>query len=109
MSYIYLLDGIEFDAPVNDKELVTTIKRGANLDGFLVTQDAELTFYGDAYTYISDKFFNDGYCTEIEVEILEECEGYVEEIYTGIIKLSAITIDEDECTVRTKVQDNSSF
>ena len=109
MAYIFLLDGVEFDSPVNDQDLVTTIRRGANLDGFLVTQDAEFMFTGDAYVYLSDKFYNDGFCSEVEVEILEDCDGFVTEVYKGIIKMSSIKIDEDTCTIKSKVQDNSFY
>lgn len=110
MSYVYLLDGIDFGPPVNDRDLLTTIKRNANLDGFLVTQDADLIWQGAAYDYLYDKFFNDGYCSEVEVDIIDECDnGQVFDIYTGIIKMSAIEIDADLCQIRCKVDDNSFY
>lgn len=110
MSYVYLLDGVDRGAPVNDKDLLTTIKRGANLDGFLVTQDADLVWQGDAYTYLYNKFNSDNYCSEVEVDIIDECEnGQVFDIYTGIIKMSTLKFEEQTCTARGKVMDNSFY
>jgi hypothetical protein len=110
MAFLYYLDGTEVNAPINDKELLTTIKRDSNLGGFLITQDADLQWTGAAYTYLYDKFFDEGYCTEVEVLILDQCDsGTVRELYNGIIKMASIIIDEDECTCRTKVQDNSFY
>lgn len=110
MAYIYILDGVEFPGPADDMPLTTTIKRNSNLNGYLVTADGTMTFFGDAYVYIKNKFYNEGYCSEITLQIIFECEGGDPvELYRGVIKQASIELDEHQCSVTTKVQDNSFY
>lgn len=105
---IVFFDGTEVSSPTNWPDLTTTIRRGTDLDGFLITQDANFVWITTAYDYLYDKFWNEYFCSEVEVEIIEQCEGgEVREIYNGIIKVADLVFNDHECSVQCMVEDRS--
>lgn len=111
-ALIFKLDGVEYpDAVVDDKNLVTTLKRDSSLGGFLESQDAKFTFIGLAYDYLKDKFNlnQNGYCQLVEVEILENCEDVQLTLYNGLIKTSDIEFINKPCKAIAIIFDNSYF
>lgn len=109
MSYIYIFDGTQLDGIVNDMDISTTIKRNANLDGFLIYSDGSLTFTGAARDYIQTQFFTAGYCSEIVLQILDKCQDGYNEVYNGVLKQAQTTIDLHECTVTVKLDDKGFY
>lgn len=109
---IFILDGTTYPgAVVDDTKLKTVLQRDSRLYGFLESQNADVIFIGAAYDYLKGLFFDNtnGFCTLVDVEIQENCNGQISTLYNGIIKTSDITFDHKECTAKTKIYDNSFF
>lgn len=112
MKYKYNIAGIVY---VDETEIIgwedmtTTIKRAKG--GILITQDVKLRFKGAPYKHLYSAFFGEGYCTELETVIHESCdEGATwNKIHTGLIKNSAITINETNCIAEAIVFDDSYY
>ena len=107
MSYIFYLDGTIYDNPAKDRTLSTRIKRNSNLNGILTTQDAKLDFQGAAYIYLYDIFFA-GLCSEVEVQIWEDCEAGIL-VYDGVIKIADIKINYQTRTISSSIEDRDFF
>lgn len=102
----YYLDNILLqDEPEGD--ITTTIKRDAELGGYLITNDAKLNFWGDGYDYIQGRMAA-GFCGEIEIKINDECNGQPVQIFIGKIFLLEITRSSN-CKINTPLQDNNYY
>lgn len=118
MAFKFYLDGFLTDQPNNDTELITTIKRDSDLSGFLTTQDVTLVYSANndlasgeisGYAYLKAAF-DSGTCNEVDVTIYDEIsstETY--RVYTGVMKVPAMTIMEGVVTLSTKIEDNSFY
>jgi hypothetical protein len=112
MIYRYTIDGAYYqgkDEVLGWEDITTTIKRDKG--GILITQDVKLRFKGPAYKYVYETFFSSGFCTEIQVIIEESCDNGVTfyKAHEGIIKNSAIIINEKKCEAEATVTDNSFY
>jgi hypothetical protein len=118
MAFKFYIDGFLTDQPDNGTDLVTTIKRDSELGGFLTTQDVTLIYSGNnapeigeisGYTYLKN-MFDSGTCNEAELVIYDEIsatETY--RVYTGVIKVPAIMIEEQLVRLSTKIDDNNFY
>jgi hypothetical protein len=110
MAYQFYIDTVLVSNPSGEEALDTMVKRDASLGGFLITQEAEFLFTGDAYTILYNKFFSDSFCSQVDLLILEQCSSLVTyEFYHGVVKMSDITVDLEACTIKTKAYDNSFY
>lgn len=113
MIYKFTIDTVVYPEDNNIRAwdtFSTTIKRNASgLKGLLSTQDVELVFEGDLYTYFYNKLYDDGVCAESDIIIHESCDNSVsyELFYTGKILVSDIKFDELHCLASSKIRDNS--
>jgi len=106
----YLDDALLSTEPNGWSDINYMIKFDKEIHGRLITIDADLTFYGDGYDYIVNKLYTDGFCSTINLKILEACaDSNYRLAHEGIIFLSQIQIDEKACGVLTKPSDNSFY
>lgn len=118
MAFLFYIDGQLTDQPVNDTELVTTIRRDSTLGALLVTQDVTLNYASintlepgtiSGYAYLKS-LLTDAICNEATVVITDQVsatETY--EIYRGVIKVPNIEWDEQRGVIGSKIQDNSFY
>lgn len=86
------------------------VKYDRELKGLTFFIDANLSFKGDGYTILKDKLYSEGFCSSTLLKIQEKCAGpSYKKVYEGLIKGSKIEIDERDCAVSVKPDDNSYF
>lgn len=114
----FYIDSQLTDQPDNDMELITTIKRDSDSGGFLTTQEVTLSYSANddleagtvsGYT-LCKTAFDSGTCNELEIVIYDEqtaTETY--RVYTGVIKVPSMQIDEQNTKLSSKVEDNSFY
>jgi len=118
MAFKFYIDGYLTDQPNNDMALVTTIKRDSDLGGFLTTQDVTLEYSANnnlatgeisGYAYLKAAF-DSGTCNEVEVvifDVISATESY--RVYTGVMKVPSMIVDEQRVGLSTKIEDNSFY
>lgn len=109
-KFLFLLDGQYVDDPKGWEDLDTTIKRDQALSGILISQEAQLEFYGNGYDYIKTQFDSQGFCFAIEIEIRQTCDqiNYTQ-IFKGVIYLSDCVFDLERCSVKVKTVDDGFY
>lgn len=107
--YRIFIDSIEYETPNGWRDFTTTIKRDRSAKGVVVTQDATLTFTGDAYNYLYSLFITAGSAETVTVRVLKEKRGGYREIYNGTIFITDVEFDKYAREARTKIQDNSYY
>ena len=108
MIKIYL-DGTLVDNPINWDELQSTLRRDDDFNSIFLTQESSLTFGGDGYEYLYSKL-TDSFCNVVELYVLDDCGGNNHvEILKGSVFVSDCTFNEKNCTVSTRVEDNSFY
>lgn len=117
MAFRFYIDSQLVDQPINDKQLLTSIKRDQQTGGINVTQDATLEWANNnnldtgvtsAYQYLKN-LLDTSICSEARVEIRDEVENDTNRVYTGVIKITQIEVDEQRFILKIKVQDNSFY
>jgi len=102
----YLENILVNDEPKGD--IITTIKRDSELGGFLVTNDAKLSWHGDGFDLIQNKINTVGFCGELDCEIWDECRGQDIRIFIG--KVFILEIEKtSNCIITAPVQDNNFY
>ena len=103
----FFLDGIEIvDEPKG--EVITSIKRDQVLGGFIIANDAKLSWHGDGYAHIQSVIDDTGFCGEIECQITDDCSGSVVTIFEGKIFILEIQ-KSSNCIITAPLQDNSYY
>lgn len=118
MAFLFYIDSQLTDQPDNGMELVTTIRRDTELNGFLTTQDAVLTWAVNdslvsgeisGYTYLKN-LFNSGSCGLSTIEIRDEISfTQTRIIFTGVISAANIVIQEQGQNLQCKIDDNNYY
>lgn len=109
-KFQFLLDNQYVDDPKGWEDVDTTIKRDQTISGLLISQEAQLEFYGNGYTYIKSQFDTQGFCSFVEIEIRQTCDQInYEKIFNGIIYLSDCEFDLMRCSVKVKTVDDSFY
>lgn len=118
MAFKFYIDGQLTDQPDNDTQLVTTIRRDDDLKGFFTTQDVTLVYSANnapesgtvsGYTLLKTAF-DSGTCNELEMEVRDEVSDTVtNRIYTGVIKVPSMIVDEQKMQIKSKIDDNSFY
>ena len=97
------LDGISVSKePRGLSELREHLYFSRDLSAFLLEVDGTLTFYGDQYTYIREKF-KDAVCQEIGLRIVDD-QG---DEFLGIIKVADSIFHPNEKAVEVEIQNNN--
>jgi len=118
MAYLFYLDGLLTDSPINEFELSTSIRRESDTDGINVIQDVELAYnanndlkVGETSGYsILYNAFESGTCNEIIIDIYDVVGNTTTyHIYQGVIKVPSIMVDLQRFILKTKVQDNNFY
>lgn len=117
MSFKFYIDNQLTDSPVNDIELSSNIKPDALLGGLLVNQDGVNIVYNgnndlqagtiSGYAYLKN-LFDSGICNEASLTIYDENDT-TELVFTGVIKIPQVVIDEQLVNLSCKIQDNSYY
>lgn len=97
--YRFYLDNIKIDDPEGWDESRIKIARHSELRALVYEYISDVVFIGSGYTYILNKIANDGYCSEIVFRIEKKCNNNYSILFTGIIKLSDIQVDEWRCKI----------
>jgi len=118
MAYRFYIDGQLTDAPVNEFELSTSIRRESETDGINVTQDVELVYNANndlnvgevsGYTLLYTAF-ESGSCNELILDIYDQISNTLTyHVYQGVIKVPSMMVDLQRFNIKTKVQDNSFY
>lgn len=103
----FYFDGVQVSDPQNWADITLLWEFDKDSRIFSKQVNSDLLFSGDGYTYLYNKYINEGFCGEVEVRILDECNGTFNLIHTGIVFLSEIEFDLKKCTALCNVSDNS--
>lgn len=114
----FYIDNQLTDQPVTDTDLVTTLKRDRELGGFLTTQEVTLTYSANndleagtvsGFTLLKN-LFDLGTCREAEIVIYDEQSSTETfRVYTGVIKVPSMQVQEQELSLSCKIEDNSYY
>lgn len=110
-KYKFYLDEVLLETePRGWDDITFFIKRDKDLNGILLFIDVELEFFDDGYDAIYNKFYGEGFCSTMDLRIMEQClDGEYRDIHQGIIKLAKIEINEKDCSAKVKPDDNSFY
>jgi len=118
MAFKIYIDTFLTDQPINDMELVTTIRRDSTLGGFLITQDVTLKYPANnapatgeisGYSYLKS-LFNSGTCNTAEIVIYgKQSVTDTYRVYTGVIAVPSVSIQEQEVSLTCKIDDNGFY
>ena len=108
---LFYLDDILLETdPKGWDDITFEVKLDKELNGRLISIDADLEFFGDGYTYLSNKLYEDGFCETVNLKIMEACaDSNYRLIHEGVIFLSRVLIEEKTCGARVKPSDNSFY
>lgn len=118
MAFKFYIDSQLVDQPNNDFDLSTTIKRDSDMGGFLITQEASISFTVNndlntgevsGYTLLNDAF-QSGSCNELTLKIYDQVSANVTNlIFTGVISVPDMEVDLQRSTIRSRMSDNSFY
>lgn len=104
-----LFDGIEVEeTPDGWRDITSAITRIPETDSLFITCDAQLTFYGDGYDYLIQRY-NDGYCSTVDVELQQFVRGIYRTFHKGKIFLRTAEIERSQCSIRVLIDDSSYY
>lgn len=83
------------------------IERDYEARGIVLKYPNTLTFFGDSYKYLLDKFRQEGFCSTVEVELQSIKSSKANDVIRGIIFLADIIWNWDETTCEATLEDNS--
>ena len=105
----FYLDGVLLaDEPAGWAEFSSELKRGTDINGIFLTQDVKLTFTGDGYDLLFNKFYTN-YCSQTAITILELRSGQYRLFFEGLIFLTACEHFANICTITATLEDNSFY
>lgn len=118
MAFRFYIASQLTDQPVNNKDLITSILRDRNLNSLLVTQDVELIYNANlnlnpgevsGFALIKN-LFDTGTCQEAVIEIYDELsQSETVKIYTGVVKITQVSIDHQRQLLKFKIEDNNYY
>tara|TARA_R110000868_G_scaffold91651_1_gene253931 strand:+ start:1232 stop:3304 length:2073 start_codon:yes stop_codon:yes gene_type:complete len=103
----YYLNGIQVSDPINWTDFTETITRSKELNGLLITYDAQLSFNGDAYNILYNLYTDNGLCTLVDIVVEQNVSGTYENVLTGYIFISDCKFHLSKCIVDCTVIDNN--
>ena len=115
MEYRFsIIDGnteLVIDEPIGWDKCKFTLARDENYHGIFVTFSSELEFIGNAYTYISNIFYNNGIEYILNLKIEERCNEayeYGEPYYYRINLSNYQDLFNGYCSCKVNLEDTSS-
>lgn len=96
--------------PIGWEEIKSKLVWDESLNVLLLTNDIEVEFVKDGYSYLYNLLTQSGYCAAVEVRIDQNCYGQNwQQIIVGKLFLSDVQFNERTCTAKVKIGDNSYF
>lgn len=118
MAFLFYIQDQLTDQPNSDMELITTIKRDSDMGGFLITQDASISYSINndleagtvsGYTLLNDAF-ESGSCNELTFKILDQVTNtQTNLVYTGVISVPDMEKDLQRSSISSRISDNSFY
>jgi hypothetical protein len=124
----FVINGTEVEEPLKWNESKKIVNRSKKYRALFVEYVADLTFHGNGYRKLKDIIANgaisaftnrpgalrsgdvrSGYCSEIPFEIYKRCSEFEDfkTFFYGIITLSEMEEDEENCTITVNAEDNT--
>tara|TARA_R100001530_G_scaffold34717_1_gene27141 strand:- start:424 stop:2295 length:1872 start_codon:yes stop_codon:yes gene_type:complete len=104
----FLLDNVVVDDPIGWDKFQETLEFDDELKGVLPKYNSKLTFFGNGYTYLRDKYDQFGYCESATLDIKEDCGNGFKSIFKGQIFISDIKFTiKEKCIADCRVTDAS--
>lgn len=106
-AWQFYLDDVLTNDPIGFDDAVLNLERDPEIDGLFVKYTNKLTWYGPSYDYIKAAF-RSNFCDTIKVDIMYRCkDGTYDLLFRGILILSDMEFDEQNCTVIASIEDDS--
>ena len=94
------------DEPMDFVDYTITMKRDPKTHGKMIDMSNSLTFFGDAYGFIKDKYDTYGVEADIVLSISVNCEGTTDELPDARFNMSSIEFSEgSDCMVTADLED----
>lgn len=104
----FYFDDIEVSNPTDWDNFTESIVRDNTIKAILPKYENTLTFTGDAYKYLFDKYYQYGFCKIIEFKVEQYCSSTnPSPLFKGTIFVSDCIFNLNECTVECDITDNS--
>lgn len=96
------------DEPIDWESYELTIRRDPKLHGKIFSMGNELTFYGDGYSFIKDKYDYYGIAADLVIDIYIVCQGSVQSLPQARINMSSLDFEEGQgCYVTANLEEAS--
>lgn len=104
----FYLDNIEVIDPVDWDNFNESIVRDNEIKAILPKYENTLTFTGNGYAFLYNKYFENGFCKIVEIRVEEYCNSLNPTlVFRGSIFISDCIFNLNECTVECSITDNS--
>lgn len=103
----FKLNNIIVSQPEGWDTFSETLELDDTLFGILPKFRSKITFTGGGYDIIRAVRDDSGYCNTVTIEILEDCSGNYQPLFSGFIFISDCQFTRDECMVECEVEDDS--
>ena len=104
----FYLDNIEVIDPVDWDKFNESIVRDNEIKAILPKYENTITFTGNGYAFLYNKYFENGFCKIVEIRVEEYCNSLNPTlVFRGSIFISDCTFNLNECTVECDITDNS--
>ena len=108
MPIQFIINGQQYEDPLNWDDFAIRLSRDRSLNAVLVSYDISLILGSDAYKYLNDLRLTNQYCEPLPVLIKYHCgSGGWYDLVRGYIFLTECRFNLSQCTVSTKVFDES--
>jgi hypothetical protein len=108
MPIQFIINGQQYEDPLNWDDFAIRLARDRSLNAVLVSYDISLILGSDAYKYLNDLRLTNQYCEPLPVLIKYHCgSGGWYDLVRGYIFLTECRFNLNQCTVSTKVFDES--
>lgn len=106
-NWQFYLDGNLVNDPIGFDDSVINLERDSEIDGLFIKYTNKLKWYGAAYDYIKS-VFDVNFCNTISVKIYYKCsDGNFDLLFSGMMILSEIEFDEQNCIIDATIEDDS--
>jgi hypothetical protein len=108
MPIQFLINGEQYEDPLNWDQFSIRLNRDRSLNAVILSYDINLILGTGAYKYLNDLRLTNKYCEPLKVLIKYHCgNGNWYDLVRGYIFLTECRFDLTECTVSTKVFDET--
>lgn len=104
----FYLDNIEVINPIDWDGFTESIVRDNDIKAILPKYENTLTFTGDGYSFLFDKYFQNGFCKIVRLRVEEYCNSVNPTlVFNGSIFISDCIFNVNKCTVECHITDDS--